>query len=233
MRNAEVKRVAQQLADDLMQGINIESLPIVDRITTLTEILEFIDADVAKYRSRQRLTIVYDPAQCTRQFIQDLLSLARERGKDGPVAEYLVGAKLQLRFPDVDVRNVSFTTSDVQSGEPGDFYVIDTAFHVTVAPMLPVYDKCKSNVDQGLRVYLLVPDGKVVGTRQNVEGIIPGRVGVESIESFVAQNLDELGSFSNSGLQQELLKFFEMYNLRVDEVESDKSMLIEIPPNLQ
>lgn len=120
----------------------------------------------------------------------------------------------------------------MQLGEPGDFYIEDTVFHVTVAPMMPVYDKCKANVDQGLRVYLLVPDRSVIGARQNVEGVVPGRVGVEAIESFVAQNIDELGSFSNTGLRQELLKLFEMYNRRVDIVEIDKSMLIEIPRNL-
>ena len=120
----------------------------------------------------------------------------------------------------------------MQLGEPGDFYIEDTVFHVTVAPMMPVYDKCKANVDQGLRVYLLVSDRSVIGARQNVEGVVPGRVGAEAIESFVAQNIDELGSFSNTGLRQELLKLFEMYNRRVDIVEIDKSMLIEIPRNL-
>jgi hypothetical protein len=211
---------------------NLNNLHTIDRNDVLIQLQLILVDKVRDYHSRQRLEIVYEPAQSTRQFMQTLLSVAREHGKEGPVAEYIVGAKLQLRFPDIAVRNVSFSTADLQSGEPGDFYVEDTVFHVTVAPMLPVYDKCKSNLDQGLRVYLLVPDRSVVGTRQNVDSIISGRVGVESIESFVAQNLDELGSFSNAGLRQELLKLFELYNGRVDAVEPDKSMLIEIPQNL-
>ena len=210
----------------------LNELPSENRSAVLTELQEFLVNKVREYHSRQRLTIAYAPALSTRQFIQELFSIAREHGKEGPVAEYIVGAKLQLRFPGVEVRNVSFSTADTQLGEPGDFYVKDTVFHVTVAPMLPVYEKCKSNLDQGLRVYLLVPDRIVFGTRQNAEGIIPGRIGVESIESFVAQNLDELGSFSNPGLRRELLKLLDLYNERVDAVEADKSMLIEIPRNL-
>ena len=217
---------------DALAQLNLDVLHSDNRRAILAELQGVLVDKVREFHSRQRLTFVYEPAQSTRQLIQEFLSVAAAHGKEGPVAEYIVGAKLQLRFPDIEVRNVSFSTADTQLGEPGDFYVNDTVFHVTVAPMNPVYDKCKSNIDQGLRVYLLVPDGKVAGTRQNVEGIIPGRVGVESIESFVAQNLDELGTFSNMGLRQELLKLFEMYNRRVNEVESDKSMLIEIPPNL-
>ena len=228
-------RGAVDAVESMLQALGplrLDKLPQENRIVVLTELQEILVNKVKEYHSRQRLTIVYEPGQSTRQFIQELLSVAHAHGKEGPVAEYIVGAKLQLRFPDLEVRNVSFSTADIQLGEPGDFYIRDTVFHVTVAPMIPVYEKCRSNLDQGMRVYLLVPERVVFGTRQNVEGIIPGRIGVESIQSFVAQNLDELGSFSNSGLRQELLKLFEMYNRRVDAVEVDKSMLIEIPQNL-
>ena len=229
----DLDRVVQDLAKDATQRASLGQISLEDRDSILKELQDILDYNVDEYNNRQRVTIVYDPAKSTRHFIQDILCVAREHGKEGPVAEYIVGAKLQLRFPDIKVRNVSFSTADTQSGEPGDFHIKDTVFHVTVAPMPPVYERCKTNLDQGMRVYLLVPERVIFGTRQNVEGIIPGRVGVESIESFVAQNLDELGSFSNMGLQQALLKLFEMYNHRVDEVEADKSMLIAIPPNLQ
>jgi len=232
MLNDEMERMVQELAGEVIQRTSLERLSLEDRTVVLTELQNILVNKVREYDSRQRLTIVYEPAQSTRQFIQDLLSVAREHGKEGPVAEYIVGAKLQLRFHDLEVRNVSFSTADTQSGEPGDFSIADTVFHVTVAPMLPVYEKCKSNLDQGMRVYLLVPERVVFGTRQNVEGIIPGRIGVEAIESFAAQNLDELGSFSSAGLRNELLKLLVMYNKRVDAVDLDKSMLIEIPKNL-
>ncbi|MGH7169290.1 MAG: DUF4928 family protein, partial [Gemmataceae bacterium] len=94
---------------------------------------------------------------------------AEETGKRGPVAQYLVGAKLQLRFPDVDVRNECFSAADDPSGQPGDFVVEDTTFHVTVSPTSGHFEKCKRNLQDGRRVFLLVPDSVLAGTRLHTE----------------------------------------------------------------
>jgi hypothetical protein len=164
--------------------------------------------------------------------IQGLLTLARETGKEGPLAQHLVGAKLALRFPDIEVSNESFSTADDQLGRHGDFYIGDTAFHVTVAPMLGVYERCRRNLEDGLRVYLLVPDRSLAAARQNVDLIIMGRAAVESIESFVSQNLEELSYFSKSKLVPGFRCLLETYNARVRTAEIDNSLLIEIPRNL-
>jgi hypothetical protein len=161
-----------------------------------------------------------------------LLSAARDTGKEGPVAQHLVGAKLQLRFPDIAVGNESYSTADEQLGRPGDFYIGDTAFHVTVAPMIGVYEKCKHNLENGYRVFLLVPERAVTGARQNAELMGPGRIAVESIESFVGQNIEELSYFSRDKLKNGFRRLLETYNDRVDAAETDKSMLVEIPRNL-
>lgn len=148
------------------------------------------------------------------------------------MAQYLVGAKLQLRFPDVAIENKSYSTADDQLGRPGDFLVGNTAFHVTVAPMPAVYEKCKRNIAEGYRVYLLVPDRALAGARQNAELTVPDRIAVESIESFIGQNIEELSTFTKDKLADGFLRLLETYNQRVDTIENDKSMLIEIPPNL-
>jgi len=57
-------------------------------------------------------------------------------------------------------------------------------------------------------------------------------VAVESIESFIGQNIDELAGFSNATLRDQLRTLFETYNQRVDVAENDKSHLIRIPANL-
>ena len=49
------------------------------------------------------------------------------------MAQYLVGAKLSIRFPNIEIRNDISSTQDEISGSPGDFVVNDAAFHVTVA----------------------------------------------------------------------------------------------------
>jgi len=180
-----------------------------------------------------RIPLIYDPAHTTWSVVHDLLCEAVDLGKAGPVAQYLVGAKLELRFHDVKVSNDNYSAADVQTGRPGDFLVGDTAFHVTVAPNLAVFEKCKRNLEAGVRVYLLVPDDRVVGSRQNAEETAPARIAVESIESFIANNIEELSTFGKGSLVSGFRRLLETYNRRVAEVETDKSMLIEIPSNLR
>ncbi|MBD3402012.1 DUF4928 domain-containing protein, partial [candidate division GN15 bacterium] len=48
----------------------------------------------------------------------------------------------------------------------------------------------------------------------------------------VSQNIEELSQFSDQFRHQRLRALLETYNQRVDAVEVDKSLLIEIPRNL-
>ena len=212
--------------------VNLEQITVAERNEVLEYLQKFLVDKVCEYHNRQRLKVVYNPSQSTWQAVSDLLSLARDTGKEGPVAQYLIGAKLQLRFPHVKIGNESYSTADDQLGRPGDFLVGDTAFHVTVAPMPAVYEKCKRNIEDGFRVYLLVPDRSLIGTKQNAETVAPGKITVESIESFVGQNIEELSVFSKDRIVVGFHRLLETYNERVNETEMDKSMLIEIPRNL-
>ena len=95
MRNEEMERVVQELAEEVMQRTSHESLSIEDRIGVLTELQIVLVNKVREYPGNQGLTISYQPEQTTKRFIEEFLSVAREHGEEGPVAEYIVGAKLQ------------------------------------------------------------------------------------------------------------------------------------------
>lgn len=154
-------------------------------------------------------------------------------GKAGAVAQHLVGAKLAVRFPDQRIENHSHTTADQQLGRPGDFVVGDTVFHVTMAPMPPVLEKCRKNVRDEFRPLLVVPDGKLQAAREMAETVgLEGAVGIMALESFVGQNLEELSGFKQASLASGFRTLLEAYNTRVQEAESDRSLLIEIPSNL-
>jgi Domain of unknown function (DUF4928) len=217
---------------EAVKSANLERLSKAQRNEILSELQGFLIARVHDYHDLQRLEIIYDPSKSTWQCICDLLDAARENGKDGPVAQYLVGAKLQLRFPTLQISNESFSTADTQLGRHGDFYIGSTVLHVTVAPMPTIYDKCKRNLRDGFKVYLLVRNKDVVGTKQNAENTAPGQIVVESIEGFISQNLDELAIFSEDGRASEFRQLLETYNRRVDAAELNKSLMVEIPPNL-
>jgi hypothetical protein len=201
-----------------------------ERSTVLNQLQAFLTEKVREFHNRQRLKFVYDPSATTWHAIRSILRQAKESGKAGPVAQHLVGAKLALRFPEQIVRNDSYSTADDQLGLSGDYQVRNTAFHVTVAPMPAVYDKCKLNTEAGLRVYLVVPDEALEAVKDWAERLAPGRIAAVSIETFVGQNLDELSGFGTPTCS--LLRLLETYNARVDKVETDKSLMIEVPWNV-
>lgn len=204
-----------------------------NRKKTATELQSYLVERIKDFHGRKRLTFVFNAEETAQQVVQHILELAKERGAHGQVAQYLVGAKLALRFPDLTIRNDSYSTADSQTGEAGDFKIRDTAFHVTVSPTLGHYDRCKANLEQGMRVYLLVPSAVVLAARQNVTNQLDDkRVSVCAIEEFVGQNIDELAEFSRIQFVDTLHQLLETYNRRVDEADSDKSLLVEIPYNL-
>ena len=90
------------------------------------------------------------------------------------------------------------------------------------------YDKSCRNVEFGLTVYLLVPDRALVGTRQNAEIACPGRITAQSIQSFVSQVSTNSLSSRCDEFPGDFRRLLEKYNERVDQIENDKSMLIEI-----
>src|SRR4029079_4533025 len=173
-----------------LDAAQLHALPAAERVAALEELQHVLVERVREYHNRQRLRPMYNPARSTWQFVSDLLALAREVGKEGQVAQYLVGAKLQLLFPHEIIENYSYSTADTQLGRPGDFALGKTAFHITVSPLMAVYERCKRNLDAGYASYLLVPEHSVVGAKQNAEATAPGQIVVEAIQTFVAQNID-------------------------------------------
>lgn len=224
----EIERMLKALA-----AAELEKLPADKRNQVLTKMQQFLVDRVRDYHGRQRLKITHDPSRTTWQTIHELLSSARTEGKEAAVAQYLVGAKLQLRFPNETIENKSFSTADQQLGRQGDYQVRDTCFHITVSPSQGHFDRCVGNLEAGLRVYLLVPERVVVAAKQSAEQFAAGKITVLAIESFVSQNLEELATFTTPQLSESLKALLEAYNNRVDQADSDKSLLVEIPLGLK
>lgn len=187
---------------------------------------------VRDFHNTQRLKFEYVSALTTAENISNLLQSAAEQLKEGMVAQYLVGAKLQLRFPEIEIGNESYSTSDVQSGRFGDFLIGDTAFHVTVAPLQSHYDKCSTNLKAGVRPFLLVPKRIEPGDENLLRNMSLTAVMVGNIETFVATNVEEISKFDSNQAAVELAQLLQIYNKRVDAVEFDKSLMVEIPRNL-
>jgi len=216
----------------VLKSLKLTKVAKERRNKVIEDCQRFLVDQVRKFHSRQRIEIAFDPSMTTRDLVQQFLANAKEREQSGQVAQYLVGAKLALRFPDLEISNDSYSTADKQLGRAGDFLVKDTAFHITMTPMDNVYVRCRKNAEQGLRIYLLVPDDHVQSARRRAKDEVPGRVAVESIESFVGQNVEEMANFSQDEHKAMFHRLLVTYNQRVKAIEVDKSVMIKIPTNL-
>lgn len=176
------------------------------------------------------ITIAYHPDLIVWRFIRDLVEAARETGKEMGMIKHLVGAILQLSFPgatiDGPTRQVEGKTVPL-----GDYLLGDTVFHVILSPVMDVYERCRDSIEQGFQVFLLVPDKYFCGTRQNAEIILPGKIMVNSIESFVCQNIERLAGYSNHKKGEVIRELLEIYNQRIKTLEKDLSLLIVVTGN--
>lgn len=223
------------VAESLMDAIaplRLGSLTEGERVQVLDACQTWLAEKVQDYFNRKRVEFVFDPRLTTYANIRRILRAAKDVGKLSSVAQYLVGAKLQLRFPHLEVANELASSSDDSTGREGDFEIGDTAFHITIAPGIAVVEKCQVNLSRGLRAFLLVPEVAVLAARDLVLYACEDQVAVMSIESFVSANIEELSEFSQEKRKSEFRQLLELYNDRVVGIETDLSLLIEIPPNL-
>ena len=218
---------------ETLSSAGMESLSQEDIDTELSKMQSYLAGKARDIFNAEKISFDYRQGVTSREVIGTTLSSARGRLKGGEVAEYLVGAKLALRFPNYVIRNSAASAADDQTSEQGDFQINDCVFHVTVSPNMGHYEKCQRNLAEGLRVFLLVPDSILAGARQNADLETDGRVSVESIESFVSQNIEELSDFAGDRVSRNLRLLVEKYNDRVAEVETDLSLQIRIPSALE
>ncbi len=224
---AEIKQMLNTLRE-----LDLEGLEHGVRVDILSGMQLYIVERIKDFHNRERLKVHYDPSLSTWQILTNILEETRQMGKAGPVAQHLVGAKLEIRFPHITIQNESFSTADAPTDRAGDFIVGDTVFHITVSPMSGVYEKSRLNIQNGFRVYLLVPDNKLAAARQLATEVCNGKIAVESIESFVSQNIEELGRFNKLATQNQFAQLLRTYNKRVNDIEIDKSLLFELPHSL-
>ncbi|MEK7996797.1 MAG: DUF4928 family protein [Planctomycetota bacterium] len=231
-------RATRPAAERLVERLNkltvLKTLSEEERAALAERMQGWLVANgVIPYFNRQLIELDINLDKPGSHIISDILEVAGERNVAGAVAQHLVGAKLCLRYENKEIENYSYTTADRQLGRPGDFVVGDTAFHVTVAPMQGLIEKCAANIRNGYRVILVVAESKLAAARQMAEiATLQDRMGIFSIEQFVGQNIEEIGEFGRAALAQNIKALLEKYNERVAAAETDRSLLIQIPDNL-
>jgi Domain of unknown function (DUF4928) len=180
--------------------------------------------------------IKLDASRSLRTVVRDVIGQAVERQKTSPgvyyagaVLQHLVGAKLECALGQGVVEHNSFSTADAPSARAGDFLIGDVAIHVTTSPGEAVIEKCRDNLNDGLRPMLVtLQKGLTVGEGLAGNVGLADRVDIFEIEQFVALNLYELGKFGADGRKTAVTDMVERYNEIVEEFETDPSLKIEL-----
>ena len=123
----------------------------------------------------------------------------------------------------------SFSTADSPGARAGDFLLGDVAIHVTTSPGEAVIERCRENLNDGIRpVLVTIQRGLSVaeGLADNVG--LADRIDIFEIEQFVALNVYELGKFAAEGRKTAVTDIVGRYNEIVEEFETDPSLKIEL-----
>jgi hypothetical protein len=180
----------------------------------------------------KRIRLTYKTDQTTYSFVNAILEEARRNGNEGAVAEHLVGALLVWRYPDQVIPVRPHGCRSFEPLEPGDYFVGNTVFFVTLLPWNWHFDQCESAVNAGLAVYLLVPERMLESARMYATALIEASFVIRSVESFVSEIVEWKAGFSIAEVKLFLSQLLASYNQRICSVEPDKSLLIDIPAAL-
>ena len=178
----------------------------------------------------------FDAAKGFQAIIQDLLAQAKKRQQEatgtmyqGVVLQHLVGAKLELALPGIQIVHNSFSVADAVSERSGDFVVNDSIIHITTSPSEAVIRKCQRNLEAGAKpIILTLAEGVTVAKVLAGNAGLAGRIDIMDAEQFLAANLHELSLFKTSAHLMTLEKLIEIYNRIVADNETDPSLRIEI-----
>ncbi|MCU7367633.1 DUF4928 family protein [Pantoea stewartii] len=184
------------------------------------------------YFDKQRITVDIDHTKPLSSVVNDILRAAAERSDKptGAVLQHLVGAKLQLRFPEEKIGSDRANAADMHTDREGDFQVGTTAFHVTTAPMEKLIARCVENKIAGYRPVILTTESKVQAARQMADNVgMSEQISVQSAEIFIGTNIEEISTYDGDRIREGLAKLIRTYNSRIEQIEIDKSLMIDEP----
>ena len=184
------------------------------------------------YFDKQRITVDLDYSKPVSSVVSDILKAAAERSDKptGAVLQHLIGAKLQLRFPDVKIGNDRANAADLHTDREGDFQVGTTAFHVTTAPMEKLITRCVENKRVGYRPVILTLESKVIAARQMADNVgMSEQIAVQAAETFIGNNIEEIAIYDGDKIREGLARLIRTYNTRINAIEIDKSLMIDEP----
>lgn len=175
---------------------------------------------VKEFFSSQPLRLKADSSKSLRFLVSELISAVYERQSEcpgtmvvGAVIQHLVGAKLTVALPDIEVEHEGFSVADLPGKRKGDFLINDAAVHVTTAPTESLIRKCKSNLNEGIRPIIITTETGSGGAKALAISFgIEDRLDILEVEQFVASNIYEWCGFAQQQRAASIEELISAYN---------------------
>lgn len=219
----------ESLAELLEWGSPMAGWETAEREVAVSQLVAPVLAQIDAYFLRRQMRVKLDLNDSPVTWVEQIFDVAQERSR-GRVEQHLVGAKLQKRMPEQDISAHAAFAADVQTQRSGDFVLGNIVFHVTAVPALPVIEKCQDNLRQNLNPVLVVPRAKIERAKGLASATpeLERRISFVAIEDFLATNIIEMAGVENSSFVEVLESIVELYNERINQSETDKSLRIDL-----
>jgi hypothetical protein len=193
-------------------------------------------ARVKAYFASRPFRLKVDPSKSLRSIVAELIEAAFARQREcpgmmvaGAVMQHLVGAKLEIALPEADIEHQGFAVADAPGKRKGDFFVGDTAIHVTTAPTEALIRKCCDNLNENLRPLIITTESGAGGAGALAKNADVGdRIDILEVEQFVATNVYEWSKFQHAQRPLSVRELVETYNSIIEKSETDPSLKISM-----
>jgi hypothetical protein len=142
---------------------------------------------------------------------------------------HLVGAKLEMLYPDLEILHSCYPVNGSRPSEAGDFVVGDHAVHVGTAPCEALLEKCASNLKHGLRPLVISSiEGIGMAGRLASSHGLQKRIDMLDIDQFLVTDVLGWTGFDGGRRRAALEDLITRFNRIASECENDLSLKIEI-----
>jgi len=146
----------------------------------------------------------------------------------GALFQHLVGAKLAIAMPGVDLDYHGFSVADDSTARIGDFHIHDAIIHVTTFPQEALIRKCQRNLEDSKRPIIITSEkGFLVADSLLENSGIRERVDTYELTQFISINVNELSFFKIDNNRNTISHLLYTYNEIIDLVETDPSLKID------
>lgn len=200
----------------------------------LADVERYWVEQVKAYFASKPFRLRLDASKSLRSVIQDVLDQAEKREQESPgfrfvgaVMQHLVGAKLDLALPQLQITHHGSSVADDVSGRAGDFVLNDVAIHVTTFPQQRLVEKCRDNLDAGMRPLIVTLRDRMALAEglAEAEGV-EERIEVYDILQFLSLNVHELSEFRAADQRPTIQDLLDVYNRVIAECETDPGLRI-------